>query len=243
MRKRWLSPRALLLHLEVAIVAPGCAAAGYWQATRALGGNTLSWVYSIEWPVFALFAIGAWWHLIHEEPEAYQARKQAPAGDQQAAAAMGAATQVVTTTERGDEVTGDGINDRWALALAALTAVNFLLGIMALFAVSMGRPSGWLPAGGEAIYLVHALLGLPLALGAAVLLARVRRSTRIYLAVGWIGLIGVGISGAGGLLTVDLSTRFLGMVLMFLGPVIAGFGYLIPAMRGRSRAPARAEGA
>jgi hypothetical protein len=30
---------------------------GLVARTRALGGNSLSWVYSVEWPVFALIAI------------------------------------------------------------------------------------------------------------------------------------------------------------------------------------------
>src|SRR5580704_3970375 len=74
-RRRWLSRRALLLHVEVAVVASGCAIAGWWQATRALAGNSLSWVYSVEWPLFALLAIWGWWHLIHEDPEAYRKRR------------------------------------------------------------------------------------------------------------------------------------------------------------------------
>lgn len=76
MRQRWFSRRALLLHLTVALVAPGCLVAAWWQATRALSGNGLSWFYSVEWPVFAVLAVVAWWHLIHEDPEAYKARKQ-----------------------------------------------------------------------------------------------------------------------------------------------------------------------
>jgi hypothetical protein len=75
-RQRWFSRRALLLHLTVALVAPGCLVAAWWQATRALSGNELSWFYSVEWPVFAGLAVFAWWHLIHEDPEAYRARKQ-----------------------------------------------------------------------------------------------------------------------------------------------------------------------
>jgi len=47
--------------------------------TRALTGNGLSWVYSAEWPGFAILALLGWWHLIHEDPEAYRARKQRPA--------------------------------------------------------------------------------------------------------------------------------------------------------------------
>ena len=76
MRKRWFCPRAVLLHLEFALLVVGCLAAGWWQATRALGGNGLSWFYTVEWPVFALIAIAAWWHLIHEDPEVREARKK-----------------------------------------------------------------------------------------------------------------------------------------------------------------------
>ena len=32
-----------MLHLEMVLVVVGCLAAGWWQATRALGGNSLSW--------------------------------------------------------------------------------------------------------------------------------------------------------------------------------------------------------
>ena len=73
-RRRWFSPRAVLLHFEVAIVAAGCAAATWWQAGRALSGNGLSWFYTFEWPVLAGIAIAGWWHLIHEDPEARAAR-------------------------------------------------------------------------------------------------------------------------------------------------------------------------
>ena len=76
MRQRWLSRRALLLHLEFAFVAAACLAAGWWQVTRAQGGNGLSWFYSVEWPALALLAIAGWWHLIHEDPEAYRRRKE-----------------------------------------------------------------------------------------------------------------------------------------------------------------------
>jgi hypothetical protein len=67
-RQRWFSPRAVLLHTELLIVAAGCAAATWWQASRALGGNGLSWFYTFEWPVFIGIAVAAWWHPIHEDP-------------------------------------------------------------------------------------------------------------------------------------------------------------------------------
>jgi len=76
MVQRWLSPRALLLHLAIAVFAPGCLVAGWWQATRALSGNGLSWFYSVEWPVFAVLGVVGWWQLVHEEPEVRRARKE-----------------------------------------------------------------------------------------------------------------------------------------------------------------------
>ncbi len=78
-RQRWFSRRAVLLHCEFWLIALACLAAGWWQVTRALGGNGLSWFYSAEWPAFAVLAIAGWWHLVHEDPEAYRARKQRPA--------------------------------------------------------------------------------------------------------------------------------------------------------------------
>lgn len=33
---------------------------GWWQVTRAAGGNTLSYAYAVEWPVFAAFVVFLW---------------------------------------------------------------------------------------------------------------------------------------------------------------------------------------
>ncbi len=63
------------MHLEFAFLVIGCLAGGWWQLHRALGGNGLSWFYTFEWPILAAVAIGGWWHLVHEDPEALWARK------------------------------------------------------------------------------------------------------------------------------------------------------------------------
>jgi len=60
--------RHLLTHLTAAVVVPGCAVLCWWQVTRALSGNTLSWAYVFEWPIFAGYAVFMWWKLIHEPP-------------------------------------------------------------------------------------------------------------------------------------------------------------------------------
>ncbi|HET9072504.1 MAG TPA: hypothetical protein VFN60_11375 [Acidimicrobiales bacterium] len=72
---RWFRKRALVYHLLVAIIAPGCAVAADWQIHRAMGGNLLSWLYAVEWPVFSILAIVGWWQLIHEDPARVESRK------------------------------------------------------------------------------------------------------------------------------------------------------------------------
>jgi hypothetical protein len=73
--KQWITPRALLLHLAYAAIATGCALAGWWQVHRAMQGNTLSYLYSIEWPAFAVVAGIGWWQMVHDTPEDIAARK------------------------------------------------------------------------------------------------------------------------------------------------------------------------
>ena len=73
--QRWLSKRAVVFHLLLAVIVPGCMIAGWWQLQRATGGNTLSWAYTFEWPIFAVLAVVGWWQLIHEDPADVQARR------------------------------------------------------------------------------------------------------------------------------------------------------------------------
>ena len=54
----------------------GCAALGWWQLERALSGNTLSWVYTFEWPFFAAYAVFMWWRLLHEEQGASNLKRR-----------------------------------------------------------------------------------------------------------------------------------------------------------------------
>ena len=64
----------VFLHVCAAVVVPGCLVLAWWQASRALSGNTLSWAYTFEWPVFAGYAVFMWWRLLHEpsaRPEAH----------------------------------------------------------------------------------------------------------------------------------------------------------------------------
>ncbi len=68
MRSRWMTSRALGYTALMLLWVAGCLLAGWWQATRALDGNALSYVYSVEWPVFAIAGTFGWWALIHTTP-------------------------------------------------------------------------------------------------------------------------------------------------------------------------------
>ena len=61
--------RALKLHAVLLIVVPAFMALCIWQVHRALGGNSLSWAYVFEWPLFAGYAVYMWWRIVHEAEE------------------------------------------------------------------------------------------------------------------------------------------------------------------------------
>jgi hypothetical protein len=54
----------------VLIVVPTFFLLGRWQFDAARSGNTLSWAYTVEWPLFGIYAIYVWWRLIHEKSTA-----------------------------------------------------------------------------------------------------------------------------------------------------------------------------
>lgn len=44
-----------------------CCAGFAFELDRALSGNSLSWAYVFEWPIFAAYAIYMWRRLLKEE--------------------------------------------------------------------------------------------------------------------------------------------------------------------------------
>ena len=69
MRSRWLSAGSIKLHVVALLSIAAMAFLFQWQLGRALAGNRLSWAYTIEWPLFAGYAVYMWWRLLHEQPE------------------------------------------------------------------------------------------------------------------------------------------------------------------------------
>jgi DNA-binding transcriptional regulator of glucitol operon len=68
-KRVWLSRRALKLHVVILLVVPAFMALCVWQIYRAVGGNSLSWAYVFEWPLFAGYAVYMWWRFVHEDPD------------------------------------------------------------------------------------------------------------------------------------------------------------------------------
>ncbi len=233
-RRRWLSRRALLLHFAVVVLAPACLLAGWWQATRALAGNALSWVYCVEWPIFACLAIAGWWHLVHEDPEALRARKASRTGDGPLAVFGPDDSEL----EPSETFVGRSTAFR-AARLAAGIGAEGVLGIMCILSTPVDRPGGFWPQKGVPIYLAHSIFGFLLVVGAAALLVHVRASSRVSKAIAWMGAAGVALAGLGGLLTASQQlVRFLGMALMLVGSLWAIASYLMPiVLRRRQQSP------
>jgi hypothetical protein len=59
MRGLW-TPAWIVRHVLALVLVGGFLALGWWQFSRATGGNTLSWGYTVEWPVFAVFVAFLW---------------------------------------------------------------------------------------------------------------------------------------------------------------------------------------
>jgi lysylphosphatidylglycerol synthetase-like protein (DUF2156 family) len=66
-RSKYFSGRALVVHVALAAWLTMCVLADWWQVGRAFGGNSLSFLYAIEWPCFAVLGFFGWWQLLHVE--------------------------------------------------------------------------------------------------------------------------------------------------------------------------------
>jgi DNA-binding transcriptional regulator of glucitol operon len=60
MKGLW-TPAWIARHVLALVAVAGCLGLGWWQFSRASGGNSLSWGYTFEWPVFAGFFAFLWY--------------------------------------------------------------------------------------------------------------------------------------------------------------------------------------
>lgn len=55
------------LHVLMVVVVVAFLALCVWQVRRAESGNTLSYAYAFEWPIFAGYVVFMWWQLLQDE--------------------------------------------------------------------------------------------------------------------------------------------------------------------------------
>jgi hypothetical protein len=62
-----LRPKGLCWHAFAVLAFIGMLWLGDWQWHCALSGNTLSWAYTFEWPLFAIFGVVFWVRTVRDE--------------------------------------------------------------------------------------------------------------------------------------------------------------------------------
>ena len=80
-----IEPRWLAWHLFAVVAFWGMLWLGDWQAHRALAGNGLSWAYTFEWPLFAVFGAVFWARTIRDEFRLRRPAVETDSGDEAAA--------------------------------------------------------------------------------------------------------------------------------------------------------------
>ncbi|AXO36313.1 hypothetical protein MicB006_4043 [Micromonospora sp. B006] len=88
MNRLW-TPAWIFRHVAMVVLVAGCLGLGWWQVTRAAGGNAISFGYAIEWPVFAGFVIFVWWREVRQALRAEPADDAQQAGDPAPSATAG----------------------------------------------------------------------------------------------------------------------------------------------------------
>lgn len=67
MRSKYFTLRALGLHVALVFWILLCALAAWWQVGRAVQGNSLSFLYAIEWPVIGVLGVLGWYSMLNME--------------------------------------------------------------------------------------------------------------------------------------------------------------------------------
>jgi hypothetical protein len=122
--RRLLEPRWLAWHALALVLIAGCLALGFWQLRRAIGGNTLSWAYTVNWPLFAGFVVWMWIRAVRDElarargEDPYQAVRPEPLRPRTPAPEANAAMEANAAVE----ASGDDELDAYNRYLAWLAA-------------------------------------------------------------------------------------------------------------------------
>ena len=107
--RRLLSPRWLAMHALALVLVVVCLLLGVWQLLRATGGNTLSWAYTVEWPLFAAFTVWMWLRAVRDQLS--QARGEDPYAEVRPPPIVASRAQPVTRVEDADDPELAAYND------------------------------------------------------------------------------------------------------------------------------------
>jgi hypothetical protein len=105
-----LRPRWLAWHAVAVLATAGMLYLGQWQLHRAEAGNTLSWAYTFEWPLFAIFGLYFWARSLRDELRDARAGDKSHDPGNGADTAGEAATSAAYVARLKAEVQGHG---RW----------------------------------------------------------------------------------------------------------------------------------
>ncbi|MEH0936088.1 hypothetical protein [Micromonospora psammae] len=100
--KRLWTPAWIARHVAMVVLVGGFLALGWWQISRAASGNTLSWAYAVEWPIFAAFVVFVWWREVRHtlRGPAAAADEPATADDAVVTAGDAASTRTIGAVRR-----------------------------------------------------------------------------------------------------------------------------------------------
>ena len=127
---------------------------------------------------------------------------------------------------------------RWVwLVMMIGIGVEFALGVACLVLLPVERPDQWLPPQSRGVYVTHAVLGGLLAIAALTILIAVLDGSKFVRLGAQVGLVGLMLGAAGGILSESHPWRLTGMGLMFAGALLAFFGYIIPLADVRVEGP------
>ena len=140
---QWTKPRSLMLHALFLVIAGGCLIAMWWQVNRAMQGNTLSYLYSVEWPAIAVVVGIGWWQLVHDTPEDIAQRKEFHERMRQASAEVVARTlprSALAVTVDSQQVGGRALGPSGPRGVPAATAAGAITSLAGGAAGTGGTP-------------------------------------------------------------------------------------------------------
>jgi hypothetical protein len=115
------TPKWLGWHAFTVLAVFGMLWLGDWQFRRAESGNALSWAYTFEWPIFAVFGVVFWAKTIRDE-----LKPPAEPGETDDVALPPGAVAAAARDDRegGRDVPGDGEDAELAAYNAYLARLN-----------------------------------------------------------------------------------------------------------------------